>query len=127
MKLGQTTTGSFILPRFYLASDKQMKSRACKRVRFHYYNYPQYSQLLDFYGHINRLIDNFLLTLSSSKLFMEFQPTCIWFKALPVVLPGRNWLRYVGQSFGGVVSELIGERDGRSRPCLFRHIMTCQV
>lgn len=49
------------------------------------------------------------------------------FKHLPVVGRGGCWLRYVGQSFGGVVSELIGERDGWSRPRLFRQILTRQI
>ena len=48
-------------------------------------------------------------------------------KHLPVVGRGGCWLRYVGQSFGGVVSELVGERDGWSRPRLFRQILTCQI
>lgn len=49
------------------------------------------------------------------------------FEHLPIVRRSGRWLRYVGQSFSGVVSELISEWDGWGRPCLFRQILTCNV
>lgn len=49
------------------------------------------------------------------------------FEHPPIVRRSGRWLRYVGQRLSGVVSELIGERDGWGRPCLFRQILTCKV
>lgn len=46
---------------------------------------------------------------------------------VPIVRCSCRWLRYEGQSFGGVVSKLIGERDGGSRPRLLGEILTSQV